>query len=351
MNEIARDAAPRSDGHGGLRLALLCLVAVGVISVLDGFTTGGIVVGILLSIPIIAVSSTDRPLWVWLVFCAAWAGFLVAATYGLRPSSVSAIALPNRVFVMLTIGASAGVALTLQRRRIEAQRARDVAIDTREINRLLMSLIAHDLRAPLATSLHAFRYLEHIGALEDEADLVHEIQGRLQRSLRVIDAFLSIGKSDDAKPGEVAAQYITGRQLATILTDEIRAFVPEAEARAKSLDMDFSGLADGNFHVNVLILRQTMAILLDNAVRYAVPGPIRLAVETSDEDIALTVEDSGPGLSAQKNGRGGTGLGLELCHALVKRARGRLDVVRDRPDGTAFVLRLPLQDADVAAPG
>jgi signal transduction histidine kinase len=331
----------------GVRLALLSLAAVGLISLFDGLTLGGVVVGILLTIPIIAVSSTDDARFVWIVFGAAWIGFVLAAILGTKPVADTDIALPNRIFVMLTLGASAWVALLLQRRRLDAQRARDSAIDTRETNRLLMALIAHDLRSPLATALHTFEYLEHTGAHAGEDEVAREIRGRLRRSLRVIDAFLAMGGSEEerARAEHTDSLYITSTQLATILAEEVRAFEAEASARSKTLALDLTGLLPGSFLTNVLILRQAMAILIDNAVRYAVPGSIRVHVSMNPTQISLTVEDSGPGLSSQRPNGHGAGLGLQLCGALVRRSHGELHVLRDRPDGTSFVLSLPLRVA------
>jgi len=331
----------------GMRLTLLSLAAVGLISIFDGLTFGGVVVGILLTIPIIAASTTDDPRHVWIVFCAAWIGFVLAALLGRKPVANTDIALPNRVFVMLTLGASAWVALLLQRRRLDAQRARDSAIDMRETNRLLMALIAHDLRSPLATALHTFEYLEHTGADAGEDEVTREIRGRLRRSLRVIDAFLAMGGTEEnrARAEHTDSLYITGIQLATILTEELRSFEAEAAARSKTLDLDVSGMLPGSYLTNVLILRQAMAILIDNAVRYAVPGSIKVHVSMTSAQISLTVEDSGPGLSTPRPTGHGAGLGLQLCGALVRRSRGELHVLRDRPDGTAFVLSLPLRVA------
>jgi signal transduction histidine kinase len=257
---------------------------------------------------------------------------------------------PNHIFVMLTLGASAWVGLTLQRRRIAAQAARDAAIDARETNRLLMSLIAHDLRAPLATALHAFDYLEMGADVGDE--LIRETRGRLRRSLRVIDAFLSIRSGGHATPPEM--RYITARQLESILAEEVRAFEPEALSRQKTLDLETGGFEEGTWLIEVMVVRQALTILIDNAVRHALPGAIRVGAWLADDHIKLTVEDSGPGLGGgAQEGEKGAGLGLELCGALVRRSGGSLEVVRNDPAGTTFRLSLPAraaEDALVATP-
>ena len=47
------------------------------------------------------------------------------------------------------------------------------------------------------------------------------------------------------------------------------------------------------------------------------------------------------GLGAHSTTGPGSGIGLRLCRLLAERAGGSLDVVRDGPEGTELVLRLP----------
>ncbi len=47
--------------------------------------------------------------------------------------------------------------------------------------------------------------------------------------------------------------------------------------------------------VDVLVLRQVIAILVDNAVRHAVPGPVKLSAELVPPNLVVRVRDSGSG--------------------------------------------------------
>jgi signal transduction histidine kinase len=88
-------------------------------------------------------------------------------------------------------------------------------------------------------------------------------------------------------------------------------------------------------------------VLLDNACRYAGPdGEVRIGVHVAGNRVALTVEDSGPGIPADERSRlfdrfsratehgSGTGLGLAIGDSVVRSTGGRWDV-GDSPLGGA----------------
>jgi signal transduction histidine kinase len=83
------------------------------------------------------------------------------------------------------------------------------------------------------------------------------------------------------------------------------------------------------------------------------PGTITLRTEVEREWVRLTVEDTGPGVSAwarehlfepffTTKGTGkGTGLGLATSYQIVRRHRGFIDLDVDYHPGARFVVRLP----------
>ena len=94
------------------------------------------------------------------------------------------------------------------------------------------------------------------------------------------------------------------------------------------------------------MLRQTLAIAVDNAVRYAVPGLVAVDASVEDDRLVLRVTDHGPGFAEESAGAGshGAGMGLELARSLLDLAGGELRVERAGPDGTCVAVRLPLDN-------
>ena len=121
-----------------------------------------------------------------------------------------------------------------------------------------------------------------------------------------------------------------------------------AEAREVRLRVDRSAV------------EQILFNLVDNACKYARAASdrrIHLEAESDDRVVRLTVSDHGPGIEPKEARRlfrpfhksardaaqsaPGVGLGLALSRRLARALGGDLRVLRDRPDGAAFCLRLP----------
>ncbi|HEX9415619.1 MAG TPA: ATP-binding protein, partial [Gaiellaceae bacterium] len=103
--------------------------------------------------------------------------------------------------------------------------------------------------------------------------------------------------------------------------------------------------------------RQVLENLIDNAVKYARRGPVRVAVERGERSVVFSVSDDGPGIAEDErerifekfyrsdvqmaSGVGGTGLGLYICRELVNRMGGRLWLDSTPGAGSLFLFELP----------
>jgi len=107
-------------------------------------------------------------------------------------------------------------------------------------------------------------------------------------------------------------------------------------------------------------LKQALINLLDNALRYTPSGgAVTIRLQTVEEGIALTVEDTGYGIEpehlphlferfyrtdrARAKDSGGTGLGLPIVKEIVVAHRGAITVTSQVDKGSIFTLRLPAQ--------
>jgi signal transduction histidine kinase len=253
------------------------------------------------------------------------------------------------VWVLVLLVVAAGLALLfryLRRRKDDAAARREAAEVAGETNRLLLSLLAHDLRSPLALADQGFQYVEQsvAGGYPIDRGMVADVRARLQRSLRAIEMVLSLAVKKRPEATEDGDSGPATTDVRAEIAGEVASFEYEAQARGKQLRAELDGVPDEPYHVDSLVLRQAIAIVLDNAVRYADPGVIRVAAVVNGSLLEVRVEDPGPGFRtpAASESAGGSGLGLRLCAALLTRAGGSLSTERDTPDGTVVAIRIPV---------
>src|SRR5205085_9614880 len=140
-------------------------------------------------------------------------------------------------------------------------------------------------------------------------------------------------------------------QLARATVEAMRPQLPpsiELELEIGSEEARAAGDADR--------IQQVLVNLLDNAVKYGEGSPVTVRVRPANGVVRLSVQDSGPGLSAAEQARifdkfyragpqltrtGGTGLGLYISRELVRRMGGRLDVRSETGAGASVDLVLP----------
>jgi signal transduction histidine kinase len=333
----------RGPGH---RLVVLNLALLTVIVVADWFQPAGVVVGILLCVPILLSSLSGSESHVRVVGIAAVVGWSLAAIFGAGPISPASVWIPNRVLVFVTIVCSWPLAIVLLRRARFAEAAHAQAIASREVSQLLTSLMAHDLRAPLALAKDAMQHIE-IAVRHSEAidgTLIQRVQQRLDRSLGAVDSVLALTRAEMRHAGDADIHVGSAVGVVDVIEQELEAFGPEALATGKTLELRVEPNAEQGASRNDVALREALRIVIDNAVSYADPGPIRVSLATTDEDYLVRVADSGPGISTHRTDSrhsGGSSIGLDLATSLLRQVKGELLIEQDAPDGTIVCLRVP----------
>lgn len=210
---------------------------------------------------------------------------------------------------------------------------------------------SHALRTPAATMLSVAEVaLRRERSPEAYRKALEDIAEQARQTGRLADELLALSRLDER--GALPAERV---ELQQVVADVLRLF--DSSARAKGLALESDVPAEIALKADPAALREALASLVDNAVRYS-PGPGCVGVRARQDGALVTVEvwDTGPGIADDekahvferfRRGRSagadqsGSGLGLAIVRAVAE-AQGASVHLVDRPGGgLVTVLRWP----------
>jgi signal transduction histidine kinase len=212
--------------------------------------------------------------------------------------------------------------------------------------RTVLDSAAHDLRTPLnrlqSTAEGAMTQLR-VGS--PERRVLERVTTEVDHMRSTLDALLRIAL---AETGTVAREPV---DLSELVASVVELYAPVSEERG--IELESSVAAGAQVLGSRQLLAQALANLLDNAIKFTPDGGhIRVLLRGSRSEPEVIVEDSGPGIPADKReivlGRRvrldearkfpGSGLGLSLVAAVTKLHGARL-VLDDAAPGLRVSLR------------
>ncbi len=220
-----------------------------------------------------------------------------------------------------------------------------------ETQRRFVSDASHELRTPIAVvKANAELLLRHPEqTIEHNIDQVAAINEESDHLSRLVGDLLTLARADEGRVSIAREPVDLDELFAAVLRDM------EALAEAREIDLR-SDLQAGTVTGDPQRLRQLLAILLDNALKFTPPGG-RVTVESrrSGSRVTVTVTDTGPGIPPEdlprvferfyradrpRSPQAGTGLGLAIAKWIVEAHHGRISA--ESPGrGARFVVRLP----------
>ena len=204
--------------------------------------------------------------------------------------------------------------------------------------------IAHDLKTPLTRLRNKAEAALAGGERTDYRTALEEMIGESDQLIRTFNALLMISRVEAGQaPAEMSAIDISG-----IAQDSAELYEPVAEDSGLRL---VTAIADGiEVKGNRELVGQALGNLIDNAIKYAEGSgsetEIRISLERRQDDVVLSVADSGPGVPEDKRedvvkrfvrlddsrSKPGTGLGLSLAGAVMEMHHGRLELDATHPE-------------------
>jgi two-component system sensor histidine kinase ChvG len=221
--------------------------------------------------------------------------------------------------------------------------------------------VTHELKNPLASLRSAADALARVKDDGQRDQLMAIIQDDVRRLDRLItdiaeasrlDAELSRARFEPIDLGRVIETMLRAREMRGPNARGVQV----AFARPR---IDTAVVRGDEFR-----LARIVENLLDNAVSFSPDGGlVQITATRTGDEVIVRVEDQGPGVPEEmrdsifrrftslrpdaEREQGHSGLGLAIARAIAEAHGGRLDVETrsERPEGAAFILRLPAAPA------
>jgi len=221
-------------------------------------------------------------------------------------------------------------------------------------NRVL-SVIAHDLKAPIASVAQFSELLASKPELSSKPHVTNSLQQSSQAAVSLLDNLLYWGRSQ----ADALQTSPTSFDFETLLKEV------SALYQHMAIQKELKFTMNSEPGITVFADRVTMNIVVRNLVSNALKftpqkGKVEIRAWKESGMLMCSVRDTGIGIKAEflelfeKEGQLtstpgtdhelGTGLGLQLVRELVKKNQGTLQVESKTEVGTTFTLTLPLDN-------
>ena len=246
----------------------------------------------------------------------------------------------------------------IQRKEIDSAKAK-----AEENDRLKSSFLAnmsHEIRTPMnaIVGFSGLLLTENLSETE-RMEYIKMISNSGKNLVSIIEDLLEMSKIDT---NQVAPNYssISIDEVINELYDTIKISIPTDK------NIDFQILSPkspvtGKIITDPVKLKQVLANLITNAIKYTKQGHVIFGYEVNDIDsvIEFTIKDSGIGIDKHYHKiifdrfhridndftikAGGLGLGLAISKAYVEMLGGTISIASNVKTGTTFSFTIPLQ--------
>ena len=195
---------------------------------------------------------------------------------------------------------------------------------------------------------------------EEQREYLQEARTCCESLLRLIHRILDFNRYE---AGTLPVEPVDFSP-ATLLQEVVKEHAPAAASKGIRFHIDTTRLSPDRWHGPETILRKVLSALVDNALKFTPQGTVTLAVEPHAPGLALTVIDTGVGLTPQQlewiqipcakvdgglaRRTSGMGLGLLLARRLTQAMGGELTLDGKPNQGVTARFTVKARPADAS---
>ena len=250
--------------------------------------------------------------------------------------------------------------IDLQRKQIEKRNV-DLSIQNQKLGDLnlekdmLMNIVAHDLKSPLARILGLANLLSVDGQLQpSQQEYLRLLKDVTQSNFDLIVDLLDVNALQTGDEDLKATVFHAGQLI------EERITFYQYLAATKKIDLQLNHDLDKPVKSNPGYLSRIIDNLVSNAIKFSQNGAtINVNATILNGSLTLTVKDNGPGFSEEDKlllyqrfkklsarptaGESSNGLGLAIVKTLTDRLHGEISLTSESGEGSEFTLRIPIK--------
>ncbi len=249
------------------------------------------------------------------------------------------------------------VEIALRIAKENAEAAAEAAQAANQAKSEFLAVASHELRTPLTSVIGSLGLMrggavgELSGQAQEMIDIAYKNSDRL---IYLINNILDIERIESGRM-ELELEPVD-------ITELVKRSLEDNKAYADQYDVSFvfvRMLPRLKVQGDAEKLTQVLTNLLSNAAKFSHPGDqVEIAITRHGGSIRVTVKDHGPGIppkfqdrvfekftqvdASDSRQRGGSGLGLSICKAIVEQHGGAMGIDSECGKGTTFFFDLPI---------
>jgi signal transduction histidine kinase/HPt (histidine-containing phosphotransfer) domain-containing protein/FixJ family two-component response regulator len=254
----------------------------------------------------------------------------------------------------------------VRERTQELLEARDAARAGSDAKSAFVATMSHEIRTPMNAMIGMLELLSFSKLNTDQREMLEAAQESSRSLLTLIDDILDFSKIEVGK----LELHVEPCSVARLVDGVVTTFKHAASSKGLLLSRRIDPALAPAHVVDPSRLRQVLANLVSNAIKFTQAGAVSLEVQVAEsvtgrQALRFIVHDSGIGMNADTRRRlfepfqqgesdtsrrfGGTGLGLAISRQLVELMGGSIQVTSTQGLGTRVEVTLIAAQAEASA--